>query len=221
MLVELITLEEYLLQEEQQQALTPEQQQILAGELANVRNALSNESGGETSSRGGGYSGGGEDRGVNPMRGLEEIDAQLAETGRALSDRLKSNRENLEKGLREISDMRNAGNNNQSPSGSGSEEKTQDARIAGSVTASYDLGGRNAIYMPTPSYTCQGGGKVVVSVTVNQNGDVVQASINSSSADDNCMRDRSLEFAKMARFAIDTSAPAAQKGTITFSFVPQ
>ncbi|MDU8884937.1 energy transducer TonB [Yeosuana sp. MJ-SS3] len=86
-------------------------------------------------------------------------------------------------------------------------------------TMSYSLVDRTDIYLPTPIYLCEEGGKIVVNITVNANGDVTDAYVNTSSTSSNeCLIDHALEYAKEARFSANISKPT-QLGSITFYFI--
>jgi len=86
-------------------------------------------------------------------------------------------------------------------------------------TMSYSLVDRTDIYMPTPIYLCEFGGKIVVNITVNANGDVTDAYTNTSSTSSNeCLIDHAIEYAKEARFSSDASKKS-QIGSITFYFI--
>ena len=81
----------------------------------------------------------------------------------------------------------------------------------------YSLKGRIDQHLPIPIYLCDARGKIVVNITVNQNGNVVKVSINSASTSNNaCLEDYALKYAKEARF--DTANKTSQIGTITFEF---
>lgn len=81
----------------------------------------------------------------------------------------------------------------------------------------YSLKGRIDQYLPIPIYLCDARGKIVVNITVNQNGNVVKVSINSASISNNaCLEDYALKYAKEARF--DSTNKTSQIGTITFEF---
>ena len=85
-------------------------------------------------------------------------------------------------------------------------------------TVSYSLIDRNHRYLPTPIYLCETGGKVIVNITVNNKGEVVDAYINSNSQSQNeCLKDHALEYAMEALFNSNTSKPS-QLGSITFYF---
>ena len=86
-------------------------------------------------------------------------------------------------------------------------------------TMHYSLVGRTHYYMPTPIYLCEFGGRIVVNITVNAKGDVIDAYINSSSTSDNqCLTEAALEYAKEAKFSEDASKKT-QLGSITFNFI--
>ena len=74
-------------------------------------------------------------------------------------------------------------------------------------------------YLAVPAYKCEGGGEVVVEITVNRAGDVTNARVVEGG--DECMRSSALGSARRSRFNIDDSAPARQQGTITYIFIPQ
>ena len=78
---------------------------------------------------------------------------------------------------------------------------------------------RTRRYLEVPAYQCEGGGEVVVGITVNPSGEVVAAKV--ASGGDDCMREAALEAARNSLFNIDDSAPARQSGTITYLFIPQ
>lgn len=94
----------------------------------------------------------------------------------------------------------------------------------GKVTVAYSLDHpiRHAQKMPVPSYMCQGGGEVVVKIEVNQNGDVVSASVDEKlSEPNNCLREAALGKARESVFNADPTAPARQKGSISYLFISQ
>lgn len=94
-------------------------------------------------------------------------------------------------------------------------EKIVESNTNSSV--SYSLKGRNKEYLPPPVYLCEESGKVVVNITVNANGDVLDTYINSSSTSDNeCLVGHALEYAKTARF--NASSNTEQIGSITYYF---
>lgn len=97
------------------------------------------------------------------------------------------------------------------------------ANYQGPTRISYDLQGRNHIYLPLPIYKCQGSGKIVLIMDVNQKGFVesVKISEGESTSADECLYEAATAAALMSRFEPDLNAPRIQKGTLTYIFVAQ
>ena len=93
----------------------------------------------------------------------------------------------------------------------------------GPTSLSYELAGRTHISMPIPVYMCKGSGVVSVSIVVNPRGTVTSASVISSQTSDgsDCFTDAALTAARASRFNTDQNAADKQKGTITYTFLPQ
>jgi hypothetical protein len=100
-----------------------------------------------------------------------------------------------------------------------SEKKRKDINIANKNSSiSYSLVDRTHTFLPTPVYLCEFGGKIVINITVDRNGNVIDAYVNSSSISSNgCLIDTALEYAKASSFNSDNNKPS-QLGTITFYF---
>jgi outer membrane biosynthesis protein TonB len=101
---------------------------------------------------------------------------------------------------------------------SSSETSVQEGSLRNS-SISFSLKGRSAVFIPNPIYTCDTGGKVVVNITVNANGDVVKTSINkaASTTSNECLTDQAREYAEDARFS-RLVGRNSQPGTITYNF---
>ncbi len=86
---------------------------------------------------------------------------------------------------------------------------------------SFSLRGRNAVSIPNPIYTCDLPGKIVVNITVNAEGRVIDTNINkaSSNSDNECLTEKALEYALNARFS-RLAGRNEQPGTITYNFKP-
>lgn len=141
--------------------------------------------------------------------------AALNSSAEATEREMQANREAYERGLREA----DAIGENRSQ-GKGDKER-KDTKRKGSVTVSFSFTNpvRYSRYLVKPAYRCEGGGEVIVSVVVNQRGEVISASVTSGG--DECMRQTAIESARNSRFDINNSAPAKQHGTITYIFIPQ
>ena len=93
----------------------------------------------------------------------------------------------------------------------------------GPTTISYSLEGRTEVYIYPPVYQCQGSGKVVVDIVVNQSGYVIDAIINKSKSqiNDDCLVEAANRAALTTRFNAKNTAPERQRGTITYIFIAQ
>ena len=91
----------------------------------------------------------------------------------------------------------------------------------GSKGISYDLQGRGFQALPPPKYDYQGEGRVVVEVSVDRLGKVIQAvpGIKGSTTLEEYLLKVAREAALNAHFEIKSDAPAVQKGTITYNFI--
>ena len=99
-------------------------------------------------------------------------------------------------------------------------------RVAGKVTAEYDLGGRKALHLNIPGYRCQGGGVVKLAIVVSPGGDVLEASLMSiaSEGEDamaNCLESEAFRSVRQCRFQSRADAPRRQSGTLTYRFISQ
>ena len=93
---------------------------------------------------------------------------------------------------------------------------------SGPSVLSWSLDGRKATRLPIPAYRCYGAGEVTVIITVNNQGDVVNAKVDDRvSATDNCIRTFAVRAARLSKFNASPDAPARQMGTITYEFIAQ
>ncbi len=188
----------------------PEQrplERIPEQDLSDVRNRISNENATTTA---------GLNERLRDDRGTAAAD--LYNEAEKLQERIRSNREAYERGLGEDRAIASA---NTAAAG---DKTPQDVKIKGRVTVAYSFSNpvRTAIKPVVPAYQCEGGGEVIVSVTVNRNGVVTAASVDrASSSTDRCMWDTALAAAKASRFNVDSSAPERHNGTIDYIFIPQ
>mgnify|MGYP000340980184 CR=1 FL=1 len=120
-----------------------------------MRNQYSNENALEERSR--------DDRG--------SMSSSLKESAEAVGERMQANRDAYEQGLAEERAIR------ERMGRSGKDDRTQDSRAKGRVTVSFSLTDpvRTRRYLEVPAYQCEGGGEVVVGITVNPSGEVVAA----------------------------------------------
>lgn len=103
-------------------------------------------------------------------------------------------------------------------------ERTQISNVvySGESNVEYHLGTRYHRRLPIPVYLARGGGIVVVDIGVNREGKVTAAQprVTSGSASDP-IYSYAREAALRSLFNSDPAAPALQKGTIRYTFVPQ
>ena len=96
-------------------------------------------------------------------------------------------------------------------------KKIADEHSKAKSTLTYSLKGRALQYYETPRYLCEEGGKIVVSIRVDNNGTVFETFINGASNSSNaCLIDYAISYAQSALF--DISEKKDQLGTITFLF---
>ena len=85
-------------------------------------------------------------------------------------------------------------------------------------SVSYSLVNRKDTHLPPPVYLCEEGGKIVINISVNELGEVVEAYVNTSSNSKNaCLIESALQYANEARFSPDASK-TKQIGSITYYF---
>lgn len=103
------------------------------------------------------------------------------------------------------------------------EVKKEEAKpYSGPSVLSWSLDGRKASRLPIPAYRCYGAGEVTVIITVNNQGDVINAKVDEGiSSGDSCLRTFAVRAARLSKFSISTEAPARQMGTITYAFIAQ
>ncbi len=90
------------------------------------------------------------------------------------------------------------------------------------TTISYSLKDRKALQLPNPVYTCEGGGKIVISIEVSATGHITKATYNKglSTTTNGCLIDSALEYASQARFTT-LAGRDGQLGTISYNFPGQ
>jgi len=107
------------------------------------------------------------------------------------------------------------------PTGSVNSKVRGDGSGTGNKGISYDLQGRGFQSLPSPRYDYQGEGRIVVEVSVDRSGKVIQATpgIKGSTTLDEYLLRVAKDAAMEARFETKPDAPRIQKGTITYNFI--
>jgi len=95
--------------------------------------------------------------------------------------------------------------------------------FAGQVMVSFNLKNRKAHSLKIPGYTCNGSGTIVIDIKVDRSGNVKMATFNPTLSQNagECMIEKALKYAKMARFNLDDSAEILASGSITYKFQGQ
>jgi len=93
---------------------------------------------------------------------------------------------------------------------------------SGESNIHYYLQNRYHVRLPIPVYLAQGGGKVTIDIWVSPAGRVIRAELRSTTqSGDPMLTEYARQAAGRTVFNADKSAPSPQKGTITYTFVPQ
>ena len=101
-------------------------------------------------------------------------------------------------------------------------DNSKQKAYSGPSVVSYNLEGRKASHLKIPAYRCYGAGDVTVIITVNPQGQVINAQVmDEISSDDQCLRNFAVRAARLSRFSASTTAPAKQNGEIVYRFIAQ
>lgn len=103
------------------------------------------------------------------------------------------------------------------------ESQDMAANYKGPTRIYYDLKNRTHTYLPIPIYKCEGAGKVVLLIQIDQKGVVEEARIieSESTTTDLCLIETAVSTALISRFNADLYSPKIQAGTLTYLFVAQ
>lgn len=101
------------------------------------------------------------------------------------------------------------------------EKRTSDG-VNRKTTITYNLKDRTALELPNPVYTCDKGGKIVISIVVDALGKINKATYNPtlSTTTNGCLIDAALEYTQQSRFTTKGDRNR-QMGTITYLFPGQ
>lgn len=151
-----------------------------------------------------------DDRGTNT--------SEINESARDIAAGMAANRAAYEAGMAEAQSILNS---ERSSSTKENTQQRQDVKYTGGVTVRFEFRNpaRTSRDLVVPAYKCEAGGQVIVSVVLNQGGEVISARVTSGG--DERMREEALKAARASLFNIDNSAPARHSGTITYTFIPQ
>lgn len=158
---------------------------------------------------------------INPDEYIDMVKEELIKSGKLSED-------NYIDQQKRAAEMRDEGLSFEDKTSQKEENKPEEsqemaANYKGPTRIYYDLTGRIHTYLPLPIYKCQGSGKVVLSIEVNQKGFVEKANIinGESTTYDPCLVETAVNTALISRFNSDAHSPKIQKGTLSYHFVAQ
>ena len=160
---------------------------------------------------------------INPADYIDKVKEELIKSGKLGVD----NYIDEKKKLNETKSNENPGIAKDSIKKKETEKPDDSQKMAanykGLTRIYYDLTNRTHTYLPIPIYKCQGSGKVVLTIEVNQNGFVEKAQIiaTESTTSDDCLIETAVTTALISRFNSDYNSPKVQKGTLSYQFVAQ
>lgn len=187
---------------EQEQTPVEQEREITLDDWRSVQNLSSNENASEGEA----------------LRNDKGIDKELKRLQEAAAKGAEENRKNMERGLNEIEAMVGDA---AAEKNTKTDKKRESSNVAGNVVVEYSFSSpvRHHVNLIKPAYLCEEGGQVVVEVVLNQSGKIVYA--RAISGGNERMQRVAEESARASTFNIDGKAPAKQKGTITYIFIPQ
>lgn len=143
-----------------------------------------------------------------PLPSLEELSNKRSENGTVVAEGFGSGLNSISSA---VEDRLNRMKANSTAPG-------EPIKLAKKTIISYDLKGRVHQKLPAPNYTCLEGGEVVINVSVDYKGRVVDAWYNPyfSSSSNGCLIAQAIEYAKRSLF--QESGKNVQEGTITYLF---
>jgi hypothetical protein len=159
---------------------------------------------------------------INPADYIDMVKEELIKSGKLSTDNYIDEMKNPDKTDEEeklaLENEAEVSENNQPD-----QSQEMAANFKGLTRIYYDLAGRTHTRLPLPIYKCQGSGKVVLSIYVNQRGIVEKALIieKESTTSDPCLIETAVATALISRFNSDNKAPKIQAGTLSYHFVSQ
>ncbi len=156
---------------------------------------------------------------------IDKVKEELIKSGKLGADNFldEQNKTNDNGGDVNIAPKRDTASNRENEKNKEASSQKMASNFKGPTRIYYDLIGRNHLYLPLPIYECEGSGKVVLTIEVDQSGIVQKAQIISreSTTADPCLIETAVETALESRFNPDVNAPRIQIGMLTYEFVAQ
>lgn len=102
------------------------------------------------------------------------------------------------------------------------EKKVEEQAYSGPSVLSWELEGRKASRLKVPAYLGYGAGMVTVIITVDNQGNVINAKVEEAlSSPDQGLRSYAIRAARNSKFSASSTAPARQIGNIVYQFIAQ
>jgi hypothetical protein len=163
------------------------------------------------------------DQKINPADYIDRVKEELIKSGKLGADNYidEKKRADESKSDEKISVENKTSEKNKRDKPLESQEMA--ANYKGPTRIYYDLPGRIHTYLPIPIYKCQGSGKVILAIEVNQRGVVEKAEVVSgdNTTSDPCLIEMAVTTALISRFNSDLGSPKIETGTLTYHFVAQ
>ena len=160
---------------------------------------------------------------INPSDYIDKVKEELIKSGKLGADNYidEQKKSNESKGDENLSIEKDTARKKVIEKPTKSQEMA--ANFKGATRIFYDLFGRTHLYLPIPIYKCEGSGRVVLSIEVDQNGVVQKAQIvdRESTTSDPCLIETAINTALVSRFNPDANSPRIQIGMLTYQFVAQ
>jgi hypothetical protein len=161
---------------------------------------------------------------IDPKDYINQVKNELIQSGKLSKDNYLDNPTKVNQATEDDElAVRAKAENQKKEEDKAKESNKMAANYKGPTRIYYDLEGRTHTYLPIPIYKCEGSGKIVLLIEVNQGGQVENASVieGQSTTRDDCLIETAVKTALVSRFDPNDKAPRIQKGTLTYLFVAQ
>lgn len=160
---------------------------------------------------------------TSPMKVKPPVKEEKAGPAKPQTDASTAKEKARQETRQKIAGQVKFGSNTSSDKGSGKSGAADGNAAAGALSGApgYNLTGRTLAHWELPTRTAPDG-TVTVRVVVNQQGQVIEASVSRSSgaaAANEAVRSACVAAARKSKFSVKLDAPARQSGTITYKFV--
>ena len=160
---------------------------------------------------------------INAADYIDKVKDELIESGKLGRDNYIDEQKKAKESKQEENEISGKKDDGAMAAEKMSEANKMAANNSGPTRIYYNLKGRFVTYLNIPIYKCEGSGKVVMNIEVNQKGDVLTAKVipAESSTADPCLIETAVNAGLISRFNPDAFAPKVEAGTLTYHFVSQ